>query len=89
MRLTSVVPWEVVGDQVVKKVLSDVPWAGLSRVVSSVHIPKNEAPTSRPSPKRKRSPPSLRAPEGVGCRVVRHNSFSRQREDSVRETSGK
>ena len=30
------VPWEVVGDQVVKKVLSDGPWAELSCVVSSV-----------------------------------------------------
>ena len=29
------VPWEVVGDQIVKKVLSDGSWARLSRVVSS------------------------------------------------------
>ena len=38
VRLTSVVPWEVVGDQVVKRVLSDGPWARLSRVVSSLAL---------------------------------------------------
>ena len=37
MRLTSVVPWEVVGDQFLKRVLSDGPWAGLSRVVTMAH----------------------------------------------------
>ena len=35
VRLTSVVPWEVVGDQVVKRILSDGSWRGLSHVVSS------------------------------------------------------
>ena len=32
------VPWGVVGDQVVRRVLSDGAWAGLSRVVSSIRI---------------------------------------------------
>ena len=32
------VPWEVVGDQFLKRVLSDGPWARLSRVVSSIII---------------------------------------------------
>ena len=36
VKQNSVVPWEVVGDQVGKKVLSDGSWAGPSRVMSSL-----------------------------------------------------
>ena len=34
VKLICVVPWEIVGDQVIKRVLGDGSWAGLSRVSS-------------------------------------------------------